>query len=93
MTYAYIDPASGDWSTSKPVEVPTGSWTVEDWRALRRRGGSVNSTPKLVLDIIEALTRRGEDFTDGECLDEVWALLTDAGYRAELERSLEANQQ
>jgi hypothetical protein len=32
MTYAYIDPASGDWSTSKPVEVPTGSWTVEDWR-------------------------------------------------------------
>ncbi len=53
----------------------------------------MNSTPKLVLDIIEALTRRGEDFTDGECLDEVWALLTDAGYRAELERSLEANQQ
>lgn len=32
MTYAYIDPASGDWSTSKPVEVPTGSWSVEDWR-------------------------------------------------------------
>ena len=47
---------------------------------------------RLVNDIIEALTRRGEDFSDGECLDEVWALLTDAGYGAELERSLEANQ-
>ena len=32
MNYAYIDPASGDWSTSKPVEVPTGAWSVEDWR-------------------------------------------------------------
>lgn len=47
---------------------------------------------RLVGNIIEALTRRGEDFSDGECLDEVWALLTDAGYGAELERSLEANQ-
>ena len=48
---------------------------------------------RLVNDIIEALTRRGEDFTDGECLDEVWALLVRGGYGPELERSLEANQQ
>ena len=47
---------------------------------------------RLLLDIIEALTRRGEDYTDGECLDEVWALLERGGYGPELERSLERSE-
>lgn len=40
--------------------------------------------PKLIDDIIVAITRYGEEATDGECLDEVWGLLETAGYAEQL---------
>jgi hypothetical protein len=43
--------------------------------------------PTLINDIITALTRKGEEVTDGECLDEVWGLLKTAGYGEQLKQS------
>lgn len=36
--------------------------------------------PTLINNIITAITRYGEEASDGECLDEVWCLLEAAGY-------------
>jgi hypothetical protein len=43
--------------------------------------------PTLINDIITALTRYGEEATDGECLDEVWGLLETAGYGEQLKQA------
>jgi hypothetical protein len=43
--------------------------------------------PTLINDIITALTRHGEEATDGDCLDEVWGLLETAGYGEQLKQT------
>lgn len=43
--------------------------------------------PTLINEIITALTRHGEEATDGECLDEVWGLLETAGYGEQLKKA------
>lgn len=48
--------------------------------------------PTLINDIITAITRYGEEATDGECLDEVWALLEAAGYSEALRTAHDASE-
>lgn len=38
----------------------------------------------IITSIINAITHHGEFATDGECLDEVWAVLEQAGYGEKL---------
>lgn len=35
---------------------------------------------EIIHEILRIITLDGEDYTDGECLDEVWGLLTENGY-------------
>jgi hypothetical protein len=35
---------------------------------------------ELIHEILRIITLDGEDYSDGECLDEVWVLLTENGY-------------
>ena len=44
---------------------------------------------KVITEIINAITVYGADSTDGECLDEVWRILEDAGYGKQLKESSE----
>ena len=44
----------------------------------------------LVGSIVTALGQHGEDRTDGECLDDIWAILAEAGYEDDL-RTAQAN--
>lgn len=48
--------------------------------------------PTLISDIITAITRYGEEATDGECLDEVWGLLEAAGYAEALRAAHDASE-
>lgn len=41
----------------------------------------------LINEIIDVITRHGEELTDGECLDEVWDLLDLAGYGEQLKQA------
>lgn len=44
---------------------------------------------KVIAEIINAITVYGADATDGECLDEVWRILENAGYGEQLKESSE----
>lgn len=38
----------------------------------------------IITSIINAITHHGDSATDGECLDEVWTVLEEAGYGEKL---------
>jgi hypothetical protein len=44
---------------------------------------------EVITEIINAITVYGADATDGECLDQVWAILERAGYGEQLKQSSE----